>query len=65
MDSGHMYHLFVVKDTSEVLSNSKSEKQMIEWESHHQYMGSTKASLGRPTSELMSDVLSDWSEHCK
>lgn len=56
MDSGHMYHLFAVRETAEIFPDT------LVWESSSEFMGSLKSSLGRPTSDVMRDVMEEWIE---
>jgi hypothetical protein len=66
MDAGHLYHLFAVREVAEISSCRSQTKwaatQDVLWKSTYEFMGSTKSSLGRPTSEIMNDVFEEWSE---
>lgn len=63
MDSGHMYHLFAVKETAEVFPDHQNAyTRDVIWKSTYEFMGSVKASLGRPTCEVMNDVFTEWTE---
>ena len=64
MDIGHLYHLFAVKETSKVeFSQQEAKPCNLKWISSHKFIGSIKASLGRPTSEVINSVFSEWSEY--
>jgi hypothetical protein len=58
MDTGHAYHLFAVEEKC-ISAESRND---VMWRSSYHYMGSTKASLGRPTSDVMRDVFAEWRE---
>lgn len=53
MESGHAWNMFAVEE------NASS----VDWKSLHQYIGSSMASRGRPSSGIMEDVFVEWCEH--
>eukprot|EP00804_Cyclotella_cryptica_P027987 CCRYP_003860-RA/>CCRYP_003860-RA protein AED:0.04 eAED:0.04 QI:574/1/1/1/0/0/2/74/448 len=61
MDAGHLYYLFAVKEVAEIaprrLQTRRAMAHDVLWKSTYEFMGSTKSSLGRPTSEIMKDLL--------
>ena len=63
MDIGHKYHLFAVKETADLFSQQEAKPCNLKWVSSHEFIGSVKASLGRPTSEVINNVFSEWSEY--
>ena len=72
MDTGHSWHMFAVKERlcplhSESLSNLAQNRvhstDLVERDVSYNYMGSSIASRGRPSSHIMIDVLEEFCEH--
>jgi len=53
METGHAWNIFAVKE------NASNE----DWQSSHQFIGSSMASRGRPSSGIMKDVFVEWISH--
>ena len=58
METGHLWHMFVVKET--IRPQRQSDKTSTQ--EHYHYIGSSISSRGRPSSRIMNDLLEEYYE---
>lgn len=58
MDSGHPWHVFKVEESSisSTALGTSSENYMI---TKHEYLASTRSRCGRPSTQILAEILSE------
>lgn len=68
MESGHHWHIYAVKErlksaqSNPRLSRKRHKAEHVERELSYHYLGSSNASMGRPSSRIMNDVFEEFCE---
>lgn len=66
METGHSWHMFVVKEKLKPTSSSGRGARILDQvqrEISYHYMGSSTASRGRPSSRILTDVFEEFCEN--
>lgn len=62
MESGHPWHIYAVENVCSIPSKSKKDAgQHSDLETNYHYVASTTPKAGRPSKQILLDILSEWS----